>query len=217
MSDFIVIPAYNEEKNITKVINKTKEFIQNIIVVDDGSKDHTSEQAKSCGVIVLKHKINLGKGAALKTGCDYAIQQGAERIIAMDSDGQHDPKEIPEFLAALENRDIVFGYRKRTQAMPFILKFGNGFINSTLQILYHIKIKDSQSGYRAFTAPAYQKIRWEASDYYLETEMITKASKHRLRYTQIPIETIYADRYKGTTVLDGVKIILKIVTARLLK
>ena len=98
--------------------------------------------------------------------------------------------------------------------MPFILRFGNWFINKTTAILYKVKLRDTQCGYRAFTAQAYPKIRWKTHDYGMETEMIANAGKHRLSYAQVPIETIYADKYKGTTVLDGIKIVLKMVKWR---
>ena len=217
MHNVVVIPAHNEEQNIGDVIRKVKQYTNNIIVVDDGSNDGTSEKAKAFGVKVLNHSINLGKGAALKTGCDFAYNNGAKNITVIDADGQHDPKEIPRFFESLKNNEIVFGYRQQAKAMPFVLKFGNRFINDSLRLLFKIKIHDSQCGYRAFKADAYKKIRWSARDYYMETEMIVKAGKHHLKYEQIPIETIYGDKYKGTTVSDGLKIVLKMVGWRILK
>ena len=123
---WIVIPAYNEARNISKVIDNTRKFAHQIILVDDGSKDKTYEKVnKKKGVTALKHIVNLGKGAALKTGCDYAVLQGAQRIVVLDADGQHDPKEIPKFLRQLDKHDIVFGYRKLNKKMPFLMKLGN--------------------------------------------------------------------------------------------
>lgn len=110
-SFYVIVPAYNEGKRIDAVIKLIKKYAKNIIVVDDGSKDNTYDIAKRTGVDVLKHIINLGKGAALKTGCDYAIKEGARKIVVMDADGQHDPSEIPYFLSYLDKVDIVFGYR----------------------------------------------------------------------------------------------------------
>jgi len=217
MNEFVVIPAHNEENNVVEVINKVKSYVNNIIVVDDGSTDNTYDKAKENGITVLRHEVNLGKGAALKTGCDFALKQGAEKIVVIDADGQHNPKEIPKFLEALNDYEIVFSHRTKSKAMPFILKFGNDFINKFSSFLFGVNIKDNQCGYRAFTNEAYKKIRWSASDYYMETEMIINAGKYKLRYTEIPIETIYADKYKGTTVLDGVKIVLKMLTWRLLR
>ncbi|MCH8329469.1 MAG: glycosyltransferase family 2 protein, partial [Nanoarchaeota archaeon] len=155
---FAIIPAYNEEKRINKVIKETKKYVDNVIVVDDGSKDKTKDIAKKGKAVVLRHLVNLGKGAALKTGCDYAVKNKADIIIAIDADAQHDPNEIPKFLENIKKYDVVLAYRKPNKNMPFVLKFGNLFLNKTISFLYGIKIKDSQCGYRAFTAKAYKKL-----------------------------------------------------------
>jgi glycosyltransferase involved in cell wall biosynthesis len=207
---FAVIAAYNEEKHIGKVISEIKKYVGIVVVVDDGSKDKTVEKAKKSKSIVLSHLVNMGKGAALKTGCDYAVKNKAEIILAIDADAQHDPKEIPKFLKNMEEYDVVLAYRKLNEKMPGILKFGNWFINKTINFLYGIKIKDSQCGYRAFTPKAYKKIRWKATDYSMESEMIAKIGKYKLSYTEIPIKTIYSDKYKGTTILDGIKIVFNL-------
>ena len=212
---FAIIPAYNEEKRINKVIKETKKYVDNVIVVDDGSKDRTKDIAKKGKAVVLRHLVNLGKGAALKTGCDYAVKNKADIIIAIDADAQHDPNEIPKFLENIKKYDVVLAYRKPNKNMPFVLKFGNLFLNKTISFLYGIKIKDSQCGYRAFTAKAYKKLRWKASDYSMESEMIAKIGKYKLSYTEVPIETIYSDKYKGTTILDGVKIVFNLLLWKL--
>ncbi len=217
MNSVVVIPAHNEEKEILQVLAKTKEFNENIIVVDDGSTDYTASIVAKEGVTLLQHRINLGKGAALKTGCDFAFMNGADVVIVMDADGQHDPGEIPIFLEELKTKEIVFSYRKDAKVMPFVLRFGNRFINKTLSTLYGVSITDSQSGFRAFTKEAYKKIRWDSSDYYMETEMIIKTGRNQLAHSQIPIKTIYSDRYKGTTVLDGVKIVLKMFGGKIIR
>jgi len=209
---WIVIPAHNEARNISKVIDEVRRYAKNIIVIDDGSKDKTYDIVKKKkNVVALKHIVNLGKGSALKTGCDYAIMNDADKIVVLDSDGQHDPKEIPKFLRNLGKYDIVFGYRKLDKKMPFVMKLGNYSINKITTLLYGIKLNDTQSGYRAFTNKAYKKVRWESSNYAMESEMIVKAARRKLKYKEIPIETIYADKYKGTTVIDGAKIILKLL------
>ena len=191
---YTVIPAHNESKNIGEIIKRTRKFISKIIVVDDGSTDNTYNIAKKSDAIVLKHVINLGKGAALKTGCDYALKSGAEYIIVLDADAQHDPEEIPKFIQKLQNNEIIFGYRTGSRKMPSLLKFGNWFISSTINILYKVNLRDTQSGYRAFTSNAYKKIRWTATDYSMESEMIVNVGKHKLKYTELPIKTIYSDR-----------------------
>ncbi|HLC65559.1 MAG TPA: glycosyltransferase family 2 protein [Candidatus Nanoarchaeia archaeon] len=211
-----VIAAYNEAGRIGRVLEGTRKFVDNVVVVDDGSKDSTFEAAKK-NAIVLRHSVNLGKGAALKTGCDFAIKHGADIIVVLDADGQHDPREIPRFLKALKNADIVFGYRKLNKRMPLVLRFGNWFINTVAEVIYGMKMKDTQSGYRAFRADVYKRIRWEATDYSMESEMIANVGKNKLRYREIPIETIYGDRYKGTTIIDGIKIVFNMVWWKIAK
>ena len=208
---FIVIPAHNEEKHIGEVLEKAKKLGFAILVVDDGSKDNTSKIVKEKKCELLRHKINLGKGAALKTGCDYAIKKGAEILIVMDADGQHKPEDVPRFLDALKGVDIVFGYRKLNKNMPFIMRFGNGLINAFARLLFGVKIKDTQSGFRAMKKEAYQKIKWESKDYSMEMEMIARVGKYRITYKEIPIETIYHDKYKGTTIFDGMKIVVNMI------
>lgn len=204
MKDAIIIPAYNEGSRIVSTLNETKKIKGiDIIVVDDGSSDDTKKQAESKKVTVLHHIINLGKGAAVKTGCDYALKKGYKNIILMDADGQHEPKDIPRFQKELQKYDIIFGYRKTGKA-PVISKLGNFGLTIITQILFGMKIYDTQSGFRAFTSKAYKKIRWKSTDYTMESEMIFRAKG--LRYKQIPIKTIYHDTSKGTTVIDGIKI-----------
>ena len=213
---FAVIPAHNEDKHIHSIIKETKKYVDKVIVVDDGSKDKTEETSKNRKVSVLRHLINLGKGAALKTGCDYAAKNKADIILVIDADAQHNPDEIPKFLEEISNNhDVVLSYRRQNRNMPFILKLGNWFINKTISFLYGIKIKDSQCGYRAFSRKAYKKLRWKASDYSMESEMIARIGKHKLSYIEVPIETIYSDKYKGTTVLDGIKIVFDLLLWRL--
>ena len=124
--------------------------------MDDGSKDNTPSVAEDSGAFVLKHITNLGKGAAMKTGCDFAVNSGGKAIIVIDADGQHEPKEIPNFMKELETKDIVFGYRVSRKGMPTVFKFGNWFINKMVKLLFRMDLRDTQSGYRAFTSKAYE-------------------------------------------------------------
>jgi len=203
----VVIPAYNEEKKISALLKKVKKFVKNIIVIDDGSSDNTYDVVKKESIHVLQHIVNMGKGAALKTGCEFAIRNGAKILIVIDADGQHDPAEIPKFIDNIKNNEVVFGYRCFNKRMPIILRYGNLFISKSAQLLFGIKLRDTQCGYRAFTKEAYRKIKWKASDYSVESEMIANVGKYHLKYKQIPIQTIYSDKYKGTTLFDGIKIV----------
>ncbi|MBI2655238.1 glycosyltransferase family 2 protein [Candidatus Woesearchaeota archaeon] len=211
-----VIPARNEEKNILRVVKNAGRYADNVVMIDDGSTDKTGLLGEKAGAIVLRHIVNLGKGAALKTGCDFAVRNGAKFIVVLDSDAQHNPEDIPRFAEKLKKYDIVFSYRKLGAKMPLVLRFGNLFISKVVNIIYGIDLKDTQCGFRAFSREAYKKIRWNASDYSMESEMIARAGRQRLKYVQIPIRTIYSDRYKGTTVIDGMKIVINMLGWKLL-
>jgi len=212
---WVIIPALNEEKHIGTVISKTKHFIKNVVVVNDGSKDRTAESSEKAGAVVISHAVNLGKGAALRTGCSFAMRKGAQKVVLLDADSQHEPEEIPKFLKLLERSDIVFSYRTRRENMPSVLKFGNSLISYMIFLLYGIRIKDTQCGYRAFNSRIYKKIRWKSSDYSMESEMVANVGKKKIKYSQLPIRTIYADNYKGTTVLDGIKIVFDLLWWRI--
>jgi len=212
---FIVIPAYNEAQRIGKVLEGAKSYASRTIIVDDGSRDATYSAIREnfSEVIALRHKINLGKGAALKTGCDAAVKLGADIIVVMDADGQHNPEDIPRFTEAIQsgNLDIVFGVRHIGREMPLASFLGNKFLTVMINFMFNIFINDTQSGFRAFTKESYEKIRWDASDYAMETEMIVNAGQAELRYGEVDIATIYHDKYKGTTPLDGIVIFFKML------
>ncbi len=211
---YVIIPAHNEQAHIGAVIEKTKKFAEarKIIIVDDGSQDGTAAEAKKHGVAVLRQVINLGKGSALRTGALYARRKGADALVFIDSDGQHDPADIPRIVATLEGNDIVFTYRTmRSSSMPLVKKFGNTLIDAMMRLLFRINVTDTQCGYKAMTMKAYEKLMLISNDYSMESEIVAKAGKNRLKFTQVPIATIYQDRYKGTTVFDGANIVLKML------
>lgn len=205
---WVIIPSFNEEKRISAVLKDVKKITKNMIVVDDGSKDSTFDIAKMHRVTVLRHIVNMGKGAALKTGCDLAVSRGAKILVVMDADGQHKAEDVPRLVKTLlrNKLDIVFGGRKLNKNMPSVLKLGNYGLYFLTKLLYGVRVRDTQSGFRAFTSKAYRKIRWNSRDYAMESEMIANTGKNNLKYAEIPIKTIYLDKYKGTTVMNGLKI-----------
>ncbi|MBS3133079.1 glycosyltransferase family 2 protein [Candidatus Woesearchaeota archaeon] len=210
MKLFVIIPAFNEGRRIAEVVREVKEYSKNIVVVDDGSKDNTHQIAKKTNAVVLRHLINLGKGAALRTGAEYANANGADAILFIDSDGQHPPKGIPKLAKELENADIVFTYRNFKSAhMPLTKKFGNFFLNKLLAMLFGISLRDAQCGFKIMTKKAYGRLGLISSDYNIESEIAAKTGKYGLRFKQVPIETIYTDAYKGTTVFDGMSIAMR--------
>jgi glycosyltransferase involved in cell wall biosynthesis len=207
MKTAAVIPAYMEEATIAEVVRRTREYVDCVVVVDDGSMDDTSKNASGAD-LVIRHPVNMNKGFSMITGIEAAIREGADVIIAIDADDQHDPSDIPRFLDLLRENglDIVFGSRALNKNMPPILRFGNWFLTNTTYFLYGIRVSDTQSGYRAFTKEAYRKIKWTSRDYRVETEMIINTARNKLRYKELTIKTRYLSAHKGTTVVDGVKI-----------
>ncbi len=207
---FVVVPAFNEEKNIGRVLELIlSEGFKNVVVVDDGSVDNTSKIVEKYNVVLLKHLVNLGKGCALKTGSFFCLNENAKFIVFIDSDLQHNPKDIVRFLKVFEekNVDIVFAYRVFDNNMPFIFRLGNFFIDLVFKILFGKSIKDTQNGFKVFKASVYDKIKWNSCNYSVETEIAVNTVKNNLKYSQVKIDTVYHDVYKGTTVFDGFKIV----------
>jgi glycosyltransferase involved in cell wall biosynthesis len=219
----IVIPARNEAPRLSAVLLTLPRSLPGIcgidvIVVDDGSSDGTAARAREGGARVARHAVNLGKGAALRTGCEAAVRLGADLIVAMDADGQHLPSDIPRVLAPLMGgeADVVLTYREAPGgAMPVVLKVGNRALSSMLRLLFGVTIRDTQCGLRAFSAAAYPSLRWEATDYAVESEMLVRMARNNLRFAEVPIATVYADRYKGTQPIDGVRILGRLLRLRL--
>lgn len=215
MNTWIIIPAFNEEKYLGKVLDAVKKYHDKILVVNDGSTDKTADIVKEKNVELLSLKKNQGKGNATKKAINYAIKKHAEVIILMDADGQHKAKDIPKFIKKIKDNDIVFGIRKNQNKMPLTFRIGNFGLNMASRILYGINIPDTQSGFRAFKTNIYKKIIWKSNNYSMESEVISKVAKHKLKYDLVEIDTIYHDNNKGTTVIDGIKIFLDMVKWRL--
>lgn len=211
-----IIPAYNEEKHIEEIINRAKKYVDRVIVVDDGSTDSTYKKSKSADII-LRHAVNLGKGAALKTGFITALKNNADIIITLDADGQNNPEDIPIFIEALEkhNADIVVGARKLNKNMPVVFRIGNWGLRKIFQALFSVKVNDSQSGFRAVRADIYPMIKWQSTNYSVEAEMLANAGRNNLKCIEVPIATKYLNRYKGTTIIDGINIFIQMVIWRL--
>lgn len=220
MKKIVVVPAFNEGPRIKDVLARIEDFVDQVVVVDDGSTDKTAEIAKQVSnkICVLKHRMNLGKGASLKTGCLAALKLGADVIVIMDADGQHKPEDIPRFIKEIEEKgvDIVFGSRKIGKGMPLMMMLGNKFLSIITNILFKIYISDTQSGFRAFKATVFDKIKWNSTRYSVETEMIVRTGKNKLKFDEIEIQTIYHDKYKGTTVFDGLRIFFNLLIWRII-
>lgn len=219
MNIFLVVPTFNEAKIIENFLESLKKINLPIILVDDGSKDSTLEKVKKHKVIALRHKINLGKGAALKTGCEAAFLLGAEAVILMDSDGQHKSADLPKFVEkiATGKYDVVFGSRNLNMGVPLIRFLGNKVASVLINLLFGIYISDLICGYRALTKKAFEKINWQSTGYDVETEIVIRTSTLRLRYCEVGVETVYYDRFKGVTILDALSILLNVIKWRILR
>lgn len=216
MKNVIVVPIYNEGVRAVETVQKIlKNSKSEIVCVDDGSKDNSFELLssnfkKNKKVLIIRHIINLGKGAAMKTGAEMAWKLKANAVIFIDADGQHNPKHLPDFEKALRKNSLIFGYREFDNEMPFIRKCGNIAALKLTKYLFNITRKDLLCGFLGFRKDIYSKIMWSSSRYGIETEMATRVAKYKIPFTEKKVDTIYIDKYKGVTILDAFKILIKI-------
>ncbi|PIN75626.1 dolichyl-phosphate mannose synthase [Candidatus Woesearchaeota archaeon CG10_big_fil_rev_8_21_14_0_10_37_12] len=210
----VVIPAFNEEKHIFKVVNAVKEKGFNVLVIDDGSSDNTSSEAKNAGAEVLRLSRNQGKGKALRIGFDNAFKN-TKYVITLDGDDQHDVNDIGSFVEKLSwGYDVVVS-RRNLKEMPFLSKSGNWILTRLARIFFGVKVHDTQSGFRAFSKKGYQKTRWKSYDYAMESESVAKIGLNKVKYCEVPIRTIYPKKTKGTNWFDGFKIFFKTIYWRM--
>lgn len=198
-----MIPAYNEAPFISDVVTGAKPFVDEVIVVDDGSVDETASKAEKSGAQVLRHERRMGKWAALRTGFSKALEVGADIIITIDGDGQHSPGEIPKFLEHLEKgADIVIGYRKVRKEMPLIRRISNKITTFIANTLFSLEVSDSQCGFRAYRK-VLEKLSFTASGFEGEIETLVVAKRLGLKIVEVPIQTIYGEeKTKVKTVRD---------------
>ncbi|MEO0226271.1 MAG: glycosyltransferase family 2 protein [candidate division WOR-3 bacterium] len=193
----VIIPAYQAEKEIAAVITSLYEIgftKENIIVVDDGSTDRTYDVAKGLGATVLQHKRNLGKGAALNTGFEYAITVGFDGVITIDADKQHLSYEIYNFLKSFktDGPDLLLGNRLvNTRGMPFIRLITNRITSLVVSLLIGQQIPDSQCGFRLLRTSMLKKVKPKTTHYEAESELIICAGRLGFSIESVPITTIY--------------------------
>lgn len=207
MKIFVVIPGYNEQKYLARVLEKVSEQTKNIIYVDDGSDDRSAEIAERFTPHVLRHETNLGKGAAMLTGAEFAFKKcDAEAIIFMDADDQHDPVHLPEFFKQLKKFPAVFGVRNMGTNMPLFRFLGNKTASVLLNVLYGAYISDIPSGFKAMNKQTFRKVIWQSRGYEVETEIAARVAQHKIPFGVVEIRAIYHDTDKGMTLLDGLYI-----------
>lgn len=193
------IPAFNEERLITHVILEAQKYVDLVVVCDDGSIDNTSEIAESIGALVIKNERNMGKGIAARNALQNALKLGADFIVMLDGDGQHNPNEIPQLIGPIikGEADIVIGSRYVMGGQsdaPLYRKIGLGVIEKISKRYINRDVKDSQSGFRSFSYEALVKIiNTTSKGFGLESEQLLMASQNGLRIMEMPVNI----RYKG--------------------
>ena len=191
----IGIPAYNEEKNIGKIITKLNKIYDSIIVCDDGSSDLTSEISKKSGAIVIKHKKNMGYGAAIHSIFKKCFEIGSDVLVTFDADGQHRIEDIPIVLNPIKNNDadIVIGSRflEKNSNIPNYRKIGIKVITQVTNASIKKKLTDSQSGFRAYNKHVLSQINPSEVGMGISTEILIKASSKGIRITEVPVTILY--------------------------
>jgi len=193
-----LIPCYYEEKQIRDVATRTKAQVDTVLVVDDGSVDKTTEEARAAGVSVVKHQKNQGKGAAIKTGLrELTTRSGVEWVLILDGDGQHLPEEIPHFFdeANRTGADMVVGSRMDdTREMPFVRKMTNLTMSGLISSIIGQRVPDTQCGFRMFRrdlAAAFLDV--QSSNFDFESEMLVIAARRGVKIAAARVSTVYGD------------------------
>jgi len=191
----VAMPAYNEEHCIADVIQGCKKYVDRVVVVDDGSTDNTVDIAESLGAYVVRHEVNRGYGAALRNCFETARNLGAGAMVIIDSDGQHDPSEIPKLLEPLKQGfDLVIGSRfvnGNGKNVPIYRKFGMKVLDIATYIAGGLNVTDSQSGFRAYGRKAIENINLNGTDMSAGSEILIQARDHKLKFTEVEIHCRY--------------------------
>ena len=196
------IPAFNAENQINDVIKKSLNYVDKVLVCDDGSTDNTFENAKLTGAYVLKHEKNLGKGAALKTLFGKAKELNADTIITIDGDGQFLPEEMVRLIEPIQNNnfDLVIGNRfLDKKEMPTYRKAGNKILDSFTKLAADLPFEDTQSGFRSYSKTALEKISFSSNGFGVDSEILIDAVNKNLKITEKYVTVIYNTGEKTST------------------
>ncbi len=224
----VVVPAYNEATVIGEVVKSAREvFLKSkraydidIVVVNDGSKDETANEAKKGGAIVINHILNSGAGSATLTGLAYARQHNYDIAATMDADGQHAPDDVLEGIKSIDqgNADLLIGSRLiDSRGMSKIKVLGNKGLSLFTYLLFGINVTDSQSGLRIFSKRAIDGLQWKSTGYEFCSEMIWRAKQARMNVSEYPIKAIYTDysRTKGQNNWNAINIVKRLCKQRI--
>ena len=192
----VLIPAYNEEKQIGPLILDVQGRGYAVLGVDDGSTDSTAQVIKDSGANLIRLALNQGKGAAIRTGFDWVVKNGYEGVIIMDADGQHAPEQLDDFLRALDagTADVVVGNRmNEPRGMPFLRRWTNRVMSWFISFVARQRIPDTQCGYRALTRETLKSISLSTRRFEIESEILMVAARRSLKIKSIPIHSVYRD------------------------
>jgi len=212
-----ILPAYNEEISIGSIVLHARQHADQVVVVDDGSSDRTSEVAKLAGAYVIRHPKNMGKGMALKTGFEYVSLNGAKVVVTMDSDGQHDPEEIPKLVGPIlkGEADLVNGSRYingNGKNTPFYRRIGQNILDSATNLNTGLHITDTQSGFRAFDRHTLSVFRFRSNGLAIESEMLSDAANAGLKIKEVEIGVRYdVDCSSENPVSHGLKVLMNVL------
>lgn len=220
---WVIIPAYCEAMVIGEVVESVMREGYRVVVVDDGSQDNTVGQASAAGAVTLVHRVNLGQGAALETGMEWARRQGnCQWVVHFDADGQHDPRAIQALLASLEEFDIVMGSRFLPGAsVPGIPAGRKRLLRLASKIqrwMTGVPLTDAHCGLRALNEVALDKIRLKEPGMAHATEIVHRIKGYGLRFTELPVEISYTDYSlsKGQSAMNAIQILLSLFFRRIL-
>jgi glycosyltransferase involved in cell wall biosynthesis len=191
-----VIPAYQEEKHIRDVVRRTRAKIDNVLVVDDGSRDKTADRAREGGAEVIAHPQNRGKGESIKTGLRHWLDRQFSWVFVLDADGQHRPEEIDRFIhAALsDGASLLLGNRmKDVASMPVLRRAVNRYMSKQISRVCGQNIPDTQCGFRMIHRHLIPELLGGTNRFDYETEMLFIASRKGFRIESVPISTVYCD------------------------
>ena len=223
MNTLVCIPAFNEEGAIGKLVRKTLSYVDSVVVCDDGSSDNTAKEAENSGAHVIVHDENRGKGSALKSLFEHARHSSADIIVTIDGDGQFLPEEIKKLTKPIieKTSDVVVGYRfDNDTEMPSYRKIGNKILDHATNIATSIPIRDTQSGFRAYSKNAIELIEFSNDGFTADSEILIDASKHGLRISEEKITVIYDTGRRTSTknpILHGSSVLGSLIEMILVK
>lgn len=191
----VLMPAYNETGHIGHLIRQALQYCGNVALIDDGSTDGTDREAEAAGAVVLRSERNMGKGAALNLGFQYARDKNFHAVITMDSDGQHRPEDIPKFIEAYKRTGIpvLIGNRMATpESMPRIRKWTNRYMSWLLSRVMNWYVPDTQCGFRFYRADLVPFLSTEEERFAAESEVLLQIAHRAIRIGSVRIQTVYS-------------------------